>query len=403
MPASSSPHISAPDLGIPPSASTVDLSIINTTGTIRGVSADLFLSPPVKGYDWLAVPVVSFLIQHPRLNRSLLFDLGIRKDWENLSPPLLTRIKSLGWTLSVDRDVHEILQEAGVDPGNIEAIVWSHHHFDHAGDPSMFPPSTALIVGPGFQSMLPGYPTDPTSTILESSLANRRLIELDFESGRAGTDTYAPLSIGGFRALDYFGDGSFYLLHTPGHTVGHISGLARVTSEPASFVLLAGDAIHHPGEIRPSRYLPVPSDIIPDPFAPDPRPLASHYGCAAAVFDSLFAARGRSAGDPIFDPARAKHGEEAFHDDVDELRRTAAKLQAMDAHDNVLIAAAHDEALLDHMDFFPDGKLNGFVHHAWVRRVRWRFLKDFAAAVGKQDHEMVRRTWGPQTIPGKAK
>ncbi|KAH6843487.1 beta-lactamase-like protein [Chaetomium sp. MPI-CAGE-AT-0009] len=384
-----------PDLGIPSSPHTVDVSIIDTTATIRGVSARLFLSPPVRGYDFLAVPVFSFLIKHPGLQRSIIFDLGVRKDWKNLSPPLLSQIEHLGWSLRVERDVSEILNDAGIDGTCIEAVIWSHHHFDHAGNPNTFPPSTSLIVGPGFKSMLPGYPTNPDSAILESDLANRQLIELDFDSGTSGTHTFKPVTIGRFRALDYFGDGSFYLLDTPGHAVGHISGLARVTPGPeASFILLTGDAIHHPGEIRPSKYLPLPTDITPDPFAPDPHPLESHYGCPTATFEPIFAGRGRPTCGPVYEPARAEKAAEAFSHNVDELLETVAKLQEAAAHDNVFVAAAHDEALLDHVVFFPDGNMNEFAQKHWVKRVRWRFLRDFAGAVGKLDHEVGRRHWG---------
>jgi glyoxylase-like metal-dependent hydrolase (beta-lactamase superfamily II) len=45
----------------------------------------------------------------------------------------------------------------------------SHWHWDHIGDPSSFPSSTALVVGQGFsKAMLPGYPANPTSPIRES-------------------------------------------------------------------------------------------------------------------------------------------------------------------------------------------------------------------------------------------
>lgn len=387
---------SAPELGIPSSPNTVNVSIIDTTATIRGCSAHLFLSPPVKGYDWLGDPVFSFLVQHPGLNRSVLFDLGIRKDWQNLSPNVLSKIKALGWKLNVEKDVHDIIDEAGLDAANVEAIIWSSHRFDHVGNPSTFPSTTSLIVGPGFKTMLPGYPTNPNSPILESDLANRQVIELDFDTGISGDNTYQTLVIGRFRALDYFGDGSFYLLDTPGHTVGHISALARVTSSPPSFVLLTGGAIHHSGEIRPSKYRPLPANIIPDPFAPDPHPLESHYGRPGAVFDSLFAARGRPACGPVFEPARGPRMDESFHHDVDELVRTVEKLQEADAHDNVFIAATHDDELLDHVVFFPDGTMNAFVKKGWLKRVRWGFLKDFASAVGRRDHGIGRRHWDPQ-------
>lgn len=48
----------------------------------------------------------------------------------------------------------------------------SHWHWDHIGDPSRFPPSTELIVGPGFKDeFLPGYPAKPDAPVRESDFA----------------------------------------------------------------------------------------------------------------------------------------------------------------------------------------------------------------------------------------
>lgn len=45
----------------------------------------------------------------------------------------------------------------------------SHWHFDHIGDMSKFPPSVNIVVGPGFkENLLPGYPSNPESALLES-------------------------------------------------------------------------------------------------------------------------------------------------------------------------------------------------------------------------------------------
>ena len=42
----------------------------------------------------------------------------------------------------------------------------SHWHWDHTGDPSRFPPSTELVVGPGFKdAFLPAYPEGQNSPI----------------------------------------------------------------------------------------------------------------------------------------------------------------------------------------------------------------------------------------------
>ncbi len=40
---------------------------------------------------------------------------------------------------------------------------------DHTGDPSLFPKSADLVVGPGFkEAFMPGYPAKKDSPLLES-------------------------------------------------------------------------------------------------------------------------------------------------------------------------------------------------------------------------------------------
>lgn len=45
--------------------------------------------------------------------------------------------------------------------------------------------------------------------------------------------------VGRFEAFDYFGDGSYYILNAPGHAIGHICALARVTSNPDSYIFVS--------------------------------------------------------------------------------------------------------------------------------------------------------------------
>lgn len=118
-----------------------------------------------------------------------------------------------GAIVDVEKDVADQLTEANVPLESINSIIWSHHHLDHIGDPSLFPKSTSLIVGPGFKTdktTFPGYPTNPDALVGESAFEGRELVELDFSSG---------LDIGGFPSIDYFDDGSFYLLKSPGHSM----------------------------------------------------------------------------------------------------------------------------------------------------------------------------------------
>jgi hypothetical protein len=45
------------------------------------------------------------------------------------------------------------------------------------------------------------------------------------------------------RALDFFGDGTLYLVDAPGHFEGHITALARVA--PGTFVFLGADTCNN--------------------------------------------------------------------------------------------------------------------------------------------------------------
>ena len=59
-----------------------------------------------------------------------MFDLGVRKDWENMAPKIVERAKKAGWSIKVEKNVAEILEENGLRAADIEAIIWSHCHFD---------------------------------------------------------------------------------------------------------------------------------------------------------------------------------------------------------------------------------------------------------------------------------
>lgn len=255
--------IPAPPLNIPPSNAAVHVQLINTTSQINGIAVASFFEPPIKGHETLNCPAYSFLITHPTLKRSILFDLGVRKDFENLPPRIWGGLKNYGWDIKVEKSVRDILESNGISPSTIEGMIWSHWHWDHTGDPSTFPSSTALIVGPGFKSaFVPGFPANPDGVVLESDYAGRELREVSFDPSPS------VLKIGNFNALDYFEDGSFYILDAPGHTIGHLCALARVKGEDGreGFVFMGGDACHHNGEFRPSAYRPLAQEIIPHPW-----------------------------------------------------------------------------------------------------------------------------------------
>jgi hypothetical protein len=210
-------------------------------------------------------------------------------------------------------------------------------------------------VGPGFkEAFLPGYPSNPKSQILESDYADRELREVEF----------SDLRIGEFPAHDYFGDGSFYLLDTPGHAVGHLCGLARTTTKPETFVLLGGDVCHYSGVMRPSRQMPLPKEISPNPFARDNH-LQSF--CPGHAFEELQRTRGRSDIQPLYDPC--------FGHDVPLAINTVKKLQDLDCREDVFVIIAHDRVVRDMVDHFPND-LNDWKERGWGKTARWGWLQD---------------------------
>lgn len=100
--------------------------------------------------------------------------------------------------------------------------------------------------------------------------------------------------------MDFYGDGSFYLVDAPGHMPGHTVGLARVA--PNSFVLLAGDMCHHRDAYNPGVRL------IP----------------------------------------------ENMHRDIEKARQTVTKLAELNReYANVVIILAHELQRKEEMPFFP--------------------------------------------------
>ncbi|KAL6245331.1 hypothetical protein RBB50_008106 [Rhinocladiella similis] len=357
-------------LNAPPGAS-VKVQIVDGTARITAPT-DVFMTPPIHGHTQMFAPAFSFLIEQVSSGRKILFDLGLRKDWQSHPPAVQSLISGPGWAFDVPKNVDEVLQENGVDVkgGAIEAVIWSHWHFDHTGDVSQFPASTTLITGPGVRdSFFPLYPENENSPLLSSDFANREHKELDF-------DGKSRLKIGGLRAIDYFGDGSFYLLDAPGHAIGHTCGLARVTSTKEgdtedTFIYMGGDTAHHGGEFRPTEYLPLPAEISPSPYV---------YKFASICPGHLFEAiHPRKKGvDPYYDLSThvAHNHEEAIHSNE--------RMQVFDATDNVLVIIAHDMTILDPasgLEWFPHGTVKNWKAANAAEKVRWLFLRDFVPAV----------------------
>lgn len=363
------PASTAPVLDIPAGASA-NVQIIDSTSRIQ-VPVSAFMNPPIPGHEYLRAPAFSFLIEQVSSDRKILFDLGLRKDWQNHPPVIVKALNEPGWNCDVKKNVAEILQENGVDVagGAIEAVVWSHWHFDHTGDVSTFPSSTTLITGAGVRdALLPGFPKHQDSPLLESDFAGREYKEIDFV--REST-----VKIGHFNCYDYFGDGSFYLLDVPGHAIGHMAGLARVTSSQEgdlqdTFIFMGADTAHHGAAFRPTEYLPLPQEIQPSFLAKYPT------GCPGHIFEAIHPSQ-------IGFKPYYQLNEKTPHDRPQAVQ-SLESMQEFDAADNIFVIIAHDGTLLDPnvgIEWFPHGNLKEWKAKGYGERVRWAFLQDFAQAV----------------------
>ncbi|KAJ7695499.1 beta-lactamase-like protein [Mycena rosella] len=343
------------DLGIPVSSSTVTVKAFNVVEGTVAVPASMFLTPVLPGHEDLLTPIFAFLIENIATKQRVMFDLGPRKDLENAAPAIVHAFKSLGLSMPVERDIVEQLVDTGVTLKSISAVIWSHSHFDHTGDMLKFPSSTDLVFG---QDMARATcATDPTSTLLETDLADRKLVPVNFAN--------SPLEFGGLKAHDFFGDGSLYLLDVPGHALGHICALARVT--PSSFLFLGGDACHHPGQFRPTdklhKHFPCPGELL---AATRRSVSATHFGPSNSAGEFDLAARTT----PLLDVA-----ENAYYADPPTARASIEKMGSFDANADVFVVLAHDSSLLSVVEPFP-ALMDDWKAKGWKNLVTWAFLDE---------------------------
>jgi glyoxylase-like metal-dependent hydrolase (beta-lactamase superfamily II) len=206
----------------------------------------------LSGEPAMTVPCPAFLIRHPSAG-AVLVDTGLHPSVATDGHENFGRLGARFGkpALEPGADVPARLRARNLDPGEIPVIVMTHLHIDHTSAISEFPSSTFVVsevewkaatVGP--KPLLNGYRREHFNYAFDY-----RTIDFD----RGGIDSYSSFA----RCFDLFGDGSVRLAHTPGHSAGHMSVIARLAER--DFVI-GGDATYTAGQLDGS------APLAPRPF-----------------------------------------------------------------------------------------------------------------------------------------
>ncbi|MEC9345087.1 MAG: N-acyl homoserine lactonase family protein [Pseudomonadota bacterium] len=169
----------------------------------------------------IRVPVPTYLVVHPK--GKVLFDSGLNRQVQTDPEARLGGIaKYYGIDFHPGEDVAARLASLDVDVSQIDWVVNSHLHFDHAGGNDALTHSPLLLQRPEWEAA-----QDP-------DLAHKAgFMKQDYDHGHD-----VVLADG---EHDIFGDGTVVCIPTYGHTPGHQSLKVRTASGD---IVLTGDACY---------------------------------------------------------------------------------------------------------------------------------------------------------------
>lgn len=169
------------------------------------------------------IPFQYFLIEHPQAR--MLFDTGMNPkavyDPDHYPPTQQFRADVSEADLAINR-----LAQIGIKAEQIDLVVNSHLHYDHAGGNCFFPQANFYVQ---FDEMQSATAPEPWSGLVAENYARE-----DFD---------LPLSyLFLYDDFDVFGDGTVVLVRTPGHSRGHQSLVLQLPE--SGTLILAQDAIY---------------------------------------------------------------------------------------------------------------------------------------------------------------
>lgn len=170
------------------------------------------------------LPVLSHLIHHPVFG-SFLVDTGLDSSFMRPGGSFKGLLKTPYFKNRYFVEKGEGIDEQLAAMGESVKGLYITHVHEHASGVLALPWDIVRMCGAGEKDFRL-YPL-----IYTDYLRMRPFKTFDFAAG-PGMPIFG-------KAIDVFGDGSFWALPTPGHTAGHVAYLANAGSEP---VLFTGDA-----------------------------------------------------------------------------------------------------------------------------------------------------------------
>lgn len=165
------------------------------------------------------VPVPFFLITHPNRG-NILFDTGnasavsenSEKHWGDV-------IKAYYPVMKKEQYVVNQLAKIGLKPEDINYVILSHLHLDHAGGVGAFPNAVYVVQEKEYE-----WAFSPKNTQKDAYIM---------------ADIDKPVKwqkLKGEERLDFFGDGTLEIWFTPGHTPGHQSLMVNLANSGKFFL-----------------------------------------------------------------------------------------------------------------------------------------------------------------------